>query len=180
MNMIVSCIFILRTYCIWYVRYDYAQRCEDTVSIDFYYYYYYIHRHARLRFQMKAKREEVAVHNLETICQIGGGGGGRGQLLIPYSLPSFGWWDVRVFILGCGFVFPDCRTIPITGSQDCHLHHPRSCCAGKRSLQIPTPSSSHPHACLFVCWLVAQRPSNIQVYLRDGSAQTILRAAALR
>ena len=28
-----------------------------------------------------------------------------------------------------------------------------------------------------VCWLVAQRPSNMLVYLRDGSAQTILRAA---
>ena len=30
------------------------------------------------------------------------------------------------------------------------------------------------------CWLVAQRPSNMLVYLRDGSAQTILRAATLR
>ena len=30
------------------------------------------------------------------------------------------------------------------------------------------------------CLLVAQRPSNMRVYLRDGSAQTILRAAALR
>ena len=27
------------------------------------------------------------------------------------------------------------------------------------------------------CWLVAYRPSNMPVYLRDGSAQTILRAA---
>ena len=33
--------------------------------------------------------------------------------------------------------------------------------------------------CLF-CLLVAYRPSNMQVYLRDGSAQTILRAATLR
>ena len=33
---------------------------------------------------------------------------------------------------------------------------------------------------LFVCLLVAERPSNRQVYLRDGSAQTILRAATLR
>ena len=33
---------------------------------------------------------------------------------------------------------------------------------------------------LFVCWLVAKRPSNRLVYLRDGSAQTILRAATLR
>ena len=32
----------------------------------------------------------------------------------------------------------------------------------------------------FVCYLVAYRPSNMQVYLRDGSAQTILRAATLR
>ena len=32
----------------------------------------------------------------------------------------------------------------------------------------------------FVCWLVAYRPSNMLVYLRDGSAQTILRAATLR
>ena len=31
-----------------------------------------------------------------------------------------------------------------------------------------------------VCWLVAQRPSNMRVYLRDGSAHTILRAATLR
>ena len=30
---------------------------------------------------------------------------------------------------------------------------------------------------MFVCWLVALRPSNMRVYLRDGSAQTILRAA---
>ena len=30
------------------------------------------------------------------------------------------------------------------------------------------------------CLLVAKRPSNIQVFLRDGSAQTILRAATLR
>ena len=33
---------------------------------------------------------------------------------------------------------------------------------------------------LFVCWLVALRPSNMLVHLRDGSAQTILRAATLR
>ena len=33
--------------------------------------------------------------------------------------------------------------------------------------------------CLF-CLLVAYRPSNMRVYLRDGSAQTILRAATLR
>ena len=32
----------------------------------------------------------------------------------------------------------------------------------------------------FVCWLVVYRGSNMQVYLRDGSAQTILRAATLR
>ena len=30
------------------------------------------------------------------------------------------------------------------------------------------------------CLLVAYRPSNMRVYLRDGSAQTILRAATLR
>ena len=35
-------------------------------------------------------------------------------------------------------------------------------------------------AVLFVCLLVAYRPSNMRVYLRDGSAQTILRAATLR
>ena len=34
--------------------------------------------------------------------------------------------------------------------------------------------------CLFVGLLVAYRPSNMRVYLRDGSAQTILRAATLR
>ena len=33
---------------------------------------------------------------------------------------------------------------------------------------------------MFVCLLVAYRPSNMRVYLRDGSAQTILRAATLR
>ena len=33
---------------------------------------------------------------------------------------------------------------------------------------------------LFVGWLLALRPSNMLVYLRDGSAQTILRAATLR
>ena len=32
----------------------------------------------------------------------------------------------------------------------------------------------------FVCWLAAYRPSNMRVYLRDGFAQTILRAATLR
>ena len=32
----------------------------------------------------------------------------------------------------------------------------------------------------FVGWLVALRPSNMLVYLRDGSAQTVLRAATLR
>ena len=32
----------------------------------------------------------------------------------------------------------------------------------------------------FVCLLVSYRPSNMRVYLRDGSAQTILRAATLR
>ena len=32
----------------------------------------------------------------------------------------------------------------------------------------------------FVCWLLASHPSNRLVYLRDGSAQTILRAATLR
>ena len=32
----------------------------------------------------------------------------------------------------------------------------------------------------FVCWLVASRPSNRLVYLWDGSAQTLLRAATLR
>ena len=30
------------------------------------------------------------------------------------------------------------------------------------------------------CWLVVKRPSNVLVYLNDGSAQTILRAATLR
>ena len=35
------------------------------------------------------------------------------------------------------------------------------------------------HACS-CCLLAAQRPSNILVYLRDGSAKTILRAATLR
>ena len=34
--------------------------------------------------------------------------------------------------------------------------------------------------CLFVCWLDALSPSHRLVYLRDGSAQTILRAATLR
>ena len=36
------------------------------------------------------------------------------------------------------------------------------------------------HATLFVFWLVVKRPSNMRVYLRDGSAQTILCAATLR
>ena len=34
--------------------------------------------------------------------------------------------------------------------------------------------------CCCCCSLVAYRPSNMQVYLRDGSAQTILRTATLR
>ena len=33
---------------------------------------------------------------------------------------------------------------------------------------------------MYVCWLVAKRPSNMLVYLRDGSAQTIVRAVTLR
>ena len=33
---------------------------------------------------------------------------------------------------------------------------------------------------LFVCWLAGERPSNTLVYLRDGSAQTILRPATLK
>ena len=33
---------------------------------------------------------------------------------------------------------------------------------------------------LFVCWLLAQRPSNMLVYLRDASTQTIVHAARLR
>ena len=33
---------------------------------------------------------------------------------------------------------------------------------------------------LLFCWLVAYRPSNMRVNLRDGSALTILRAATLR
>ena len=37
-----------------------------------------------------------------------------------------------------------------------------------------------PRTRMFVCWLVAYRPSNMRVYLRDGSTQTILRAATLR
>ena len=32
----------------------------------------------------------------------------------------------------------------------------------------------------FVCWLLAYRPSNVLVYLRDGSAQAIVRAATPR
>ena len=32
----------------------------------------------------------------------------------------------------------------------------------------------------FACLLVVKRPSNMLVHLRDGSAQTILRAATLR
>ena len=33
---------------------------------------------------------------------------------------------------------------------------------------------------MFVGWLLAYSPSNMRVYLRDGAAQTILRAATLR
>ena len=33
---------------------------------------------------------------------------------------------------------------------------------------------------MIVCWLLAYSPSNRLVYLRDGSAQTSLRAATLR
>ena len=33
---------------------------------------------------------------------------------------------------------------------------------------------------VFVCWLLASRPNNMLVHLRDGSAQTILRVATLR
>ena len=31
-----------------------------------------------------------------------------------------------------------------------------------------------------VCWLLALHPNNMRVYLRDGSAHTIVRAATLR
>ena len=37
-----------------------------------------------------------------------------------------------------------------------------------------------PGCCHLVGWLVAERPSNMLVYLRDGSAQTAVRAATLR
>ena len=47
--------------------------------------------------------------------------------------------------------------------------------AADRKLFLP----STPRMVLF-CLLVAYRPSNMRVYLRDGSAQTILRAATLR
>ena len=40
--------------------------------------------------------------------------------------------------------------------------------------------SSPGNDCFFVGGLVAYRPSNKLVYLRDGSALTILRAATLR
>ena len=33
---------------------------------------------------------------------------------------------------------------------------------------------------MFVCVLAAQHPSSMRVYLRDGPAQTVLRAATLR
>ena len=38
----------------------------------------------------------------------------------------------------------------------------------------------HVNWVLFVCCLVASRPSDRLVYLRDGSTQTIVRAATLR
>ena len=40
--------------------------------------------------------------------------------------------------------------------------------------------SIHQHRGWFVCLLVAERPSNTRVYLRDASAKTTLRAATLR
>ena len=44
-----------------------------------------------------------------------------------------------------------------------------------------THAYRHWHTCVrLFCLLVAYRPSNMRVYLRDGSAQTILRAATLR
>ena len=47
---------------------------------------------------------------------------------------------------------------------------------GETSFQI----SFFKFSVMCVCWLVAYRPSNMRVYLRDGSAQTILCAATLR
>ena len=47
------------------------------------------------------------------------------------------------------------------------------------SLFAPEQHPSSPTPVAVYC-LVAQRPSNTRVYLRDGSAQTILRAATLR
>ena len=41
-----------------------------------------------------------------------------------------------------------------------------------------TQLQSHDYA--FVCWLTVERPSNILVYLRDGSAQTSVHSATLR
>ena len=58
------------------------------------------------------------------------------------------------------------------------MQYPRSPVASAWS-GLASNSNSEPVRGLFVC-LVAYRPSNMRVYLRDGSAQTILRAATLR
>ena len=47
-------------------------------------------------------------------------------------------------------------------------------------LRVIDDLPSHETEREFVCLLVAYRPSNMRVYLGDGSAQTILRAATLR
>ena len=62
--------------------------------------------------------------------------------------------------------------------------HSRQCrTTGHTSLAPPAPrrpSGQPSTSSLLVGWLVAKRPSNMLVYFRDGSAQTIFPAATLR
>ena len=55
-------------------------------------------------------------------------------------------------------------------------HNPK----GHNDSLSPFVSSKPWYTAWFVCLLVAYRPNNTRVYLRDGSAHTILRAATLR
>ena len=59
-----------------------------------------------------------------------------------------------------------CHTLPVRDNNGCSV--------------FGTKSTEENMLGMFVGGLVAYRPSNMLVYLRDGSAQTIVRAATLR
>ena len=63
------------------------------------------------------------------------------------------------------------------------VSQPGSVGDGGADPDLSGPSHRVKHRCVHVvvvCWLVALRSSSMLVYLRNASAQTILRAATLR